>query len=466
MASLLFPEELERLTTVARYSDWSSAEWGQDRESFIQEPALDPRPVPVERLSTVTEYSEWSSAEWVPDHASFIQAPTMMGAGALCVPCWALVQPAREAGHDPDSGSVMEVPAPGDAGQAELAEAPQVRAAAPCVPFPVVVQPALANQAAPQHSPRPEAPPADHQEQQWQVDSQQCGGGRPPRSAGKPAVEPAADPRRCTADGRASAAAKIQGRVWELSCEKQGCRVVQAAIDQAPLAEAAKLVKELHGHVQEAYASPNANFVIQRVVEKLTPNESAFVAQELLAKAKEVACHQFGCRIIIRLIEHTAAHPSTAALLKPILDDCAEMSCRRFGRHVILAILEQLETHRHDVVSRIQRQAGAMARNRDGSYVIVKALQTGSTDDQEALARVLVGGGREAVLGLAKDGFGCFVVKALVNMKATETQQQLSRWVLDEISTAQAAITESGSGGARLVKDLKPTLNAIARARR
>lgn len=451
------PVDLERLKSAADYSEWSFAEWGPGHELFLPDAEPDPQPVLLERTFTVTEYSEWSFAEWAPP-------------GGIA-PCPATVQPAA-AVWDPGTGSLVQASALGHAVQAVAGEAQQD----PPVVHAVVAQTAPASEAPLQRAPHPEeAPPPQQPEQHLQSDPHPRDAGRARRSTGAPAAKPDAGPPaeqrllqllEGSASDCSQALVELQGRVWQMSCEKLGCRVVQAAIHHAPRAQAEKLVKELHFHVRESLVSPHANFVIQRVVEKLPASASAFVAQELLADAREMAVHRFGCRIVIRLIEHTASHPSTVAVIKEVLAACVELSCHRFGRHIILAILEQLETYRHEVLTRIQRRARAMAKHRDGSYVVEKALQVACQDDQTALARALVGGGRDPILDLAKDGSACFVVRALANMKATPTLRQLSRKVLEEVFSAEAELRESGAGGARVVKELEPKFRAMARAQR
>lgn len=461
----------ERLRTAGMYSDCIRDEWGSDNEPCMPDPGLGCQPRRVHRINTVTEYSEWSFAEW----SAAEWDPPVMHAVFPCIARPATAWPASEPARDPSLGSqimlsdllhVDQV----KVGELRLDPATRLDAADLSTASPAAAEPAMAHEAKMQRDAQPKAASPGHQEPHWHQELQRRRGGRARRGIVTPNSEaPAADlldsqrlqqllqgsARDCLL-----ALAELRGGAWALSCEKLGCRVVQDAIEKAPLAQATSLVKELHGHVREALASPHANFVIQRVIEKLPANESAFIAQELLADAKETAYHRFGCRIIIRLVEHTAANPSTAAVLKKILEEAVDMSCHRYGRHVILSILEQLETYRPQVVARIQHRARDMAKHRDGSYVIEKALQLCSTKDQDTLALALVGRGRDAVLDLARDGFACFVVRTLATMRATTTQQVLSRRVAGDVLSAQAELQASGVGGARLVRDLKTRLMA------
>ena len=57
----------------------------------------------------------------------------------------------------------------------------------------------------------------------------------------------------------------LKGHVWDLSCHPTGCRLVQLALENAKQRQASELGSELKGHVQEAMASPHANYVVQKI---------------------------------------------------------------------------------------------------------------------------------------------------------------------------------------------------------
>jgi len=95
----------------------------------------------------------------------------------------------------------------------------------------------------------------------------------------------------------------LHGQVWSVSQDPVGCRIVQLALERISHQEAAELVKELHGHVQEAATSPRANYVLQKVVSQLTFDAAKFVAEELVGSCGRIARHRFGCRILCRLME-------------------------------------------------------------------------------------------------------------------------------------------------------------------
>merc|ERR1712070_1152286 len=110
------------------------------------------------------------------------------------------------------------------------------------------------------------------------------------------------------------------------------------------------MVCELHGHVLQAIDSPHANFVIQMVVEVMPMKRSTFVAEEIVGVAARVARHRHGCRIIIRLLEHSASEASTISVVEELLLEAQELLRHSYGHFVLQAVLEHgMPCHKHAI---------------------------------------------------------------------------------------------------------------------
>merc|ERR1719247_1621296 len=98
-------------------------------------------------------------------------------------------------------------------------------------------------------------------------------------------------------------AVQIAGNVWHLAREKEGCRLVQEALENATGdADRVALASEMRGRVWEALRCPNANFVLQKCIGVLRPQASQFIIDELRDKgSSKAARHRFGCRVLQRL---------------------------------------------------------------------------------------------------------------------------------------------------------------------
>lgn len=222
------------------------------------------------------------------------------------------------------------------------------------------------------------------------------------------------------AGGEASAAAlqRLRGSVRRQAFDAHGCRVVQLALQVADSHTAANLVQELHGHVRQAIGSPHANYVIQKVIEVMPTSLASFIAHELQGNGGLVARHRYGCRILCRLLEHSATDEETVRLVDEVLSESEDLCRHSFARHVMQSILEHgLPAQRKLVASALRNDLLRNARNRNASYVIERALTYCDPSDRRALANELINSeGRRTggLVALAQNQFGSYVVRALL----------------------------------------------------
>ena len=192
-------------------------------------------------------------------------------------------------------------------------------------------------------------------------------------------------------EARQTAVGAVHGQVLRLSFDRTGCRIVQFALKAATSTEAASLTIELHGYVREAIASPHANYVIQQIITILPTKLACFIVEELSGITATVARHQYGCRIICRLLEHTSAY-ETATLIDEILKDCSAICRHTFGHYVILSILEHGSlAQRGRIAAVLHTESLHNARHKHASRVIEQAFRPCAPRDQCALAAELLG---------------------------------------------------------------------------
>jgi len=190
----------------------------------------------------------------------------------------------------------------------------------------------------------------------------------------------------------------------------------------------AELLPELRGHVRDAIRSPNANFVIQKIIEMMPAAQAAFIAEELSGMALEVACHRFGCRILSRLVEHSAFGTKSFELLDQLIPDAGLLCKRSFGHYVIQSILEHgTMDQRHQVMDVLCRNPLDYVLNRNGCYVIEAAISYCSSEDQERFVDKLLGEGANVFSTLAQSQFGSYVVRALLRLPSSTAKKVQNR---------------------------------------
>jgi len=230
-------------------------------------------------------------------------------------------------------------------------------------------------------------------------------------------------------DASVAAVARMQGAVWRLSTDKEGCRMVQLAIETAKGPQREMLCEELQGHVREAMGSPHANYVLQKVAAVMPIELAGFIAHELSGIAVDACKHRFGCRIVCRLTEQFSTASSVQRLLEEAMGGITELLTHSFGHHVVHAILEHGRSkHKRIIARELVQDVVNIATSKSGSTVIEKALVHCSAQDVNMLVKAVL---NSDLIALAQTQFGIYVVRAL-----TLTSDSIADFVVQCLQSA------------------------------
>merc|ERR1712176_1330804 len=194
---------------------------------------------------------------------------------------------------------------------------------------------------------------------------------------------------KCTSDVE-----EIRGCVWKLSRDNKGSLKVQQALDDATNEEERlEIAKELEGRVWEAAHDLYGNFVLQKLVMVVHLRSLEFVINELSrypGAVSVVARNKYGCRVLQRLLEYCSSE-QMAGLVEDLLRDAVENCKHRYSHFVMQCLLEHGTVCQHrSVVQVLMSHVHDLGGDLNGSFVMAKALSTGSRDAQEALANMIV----------------------------------------------------------------------------
>jgi len=181
----------------------------------------------------------------------------------------------------------------------------------------------------------------------------------------------------------------------------------------------------LKGVVAEAINSPYANYVIQKIITVLSPQEVPFVVEEIQAVGPQLACHEYFCRVFCRLLENTAADESTKRLIDSMLTDTEEPLLHTYGHFAVECVLEHgLAYQQSQIVALILRR-GIMpvAQRRTGAHVLESALKHCSSEDKQALALKFLETSSDKIVGLTDTTWGCMVLRAMLCLSPWAAQQ-------------------------------------------
>merc|ERR1712100_32989 len=89
----------------------------------------------------------------------------------------------------------------------------------------------------------------------------------------------------------------------------------------------------------ELYQSPHGNHVVTKIITVMPPTALQSLILELQGRVVNVARHQYGCRLLERLLEHCPVN-QVACVIEELLSD-AEPLCRHpYGNFVMQHIFE------------------------------------------------------------------------------------------------------------------------------
>lgn len=205
--------------------------------------------------------------------------------------------------------------------------------------------------------------------------------------------------------------------------DKLSSRAAQRALESASAFDQNLLASGLRGQVRAAMQSKHANYVITKAVEVMPGDSIGFISQELLGHGAEVARHQFGCRVICRILEHLSPKDSSSMeLLDEVLKDAETLRSHPFGSIVMRHFLEHgLDEHRSHVAAALRKDLLDCALQRKGSHVVEAAFLHCSSEDCEVLIQELVAGDRQ-MLALATGQFGKHVALTLLGMEGAKAK--------------------------------------------
>jgi len=212
--------------------------------------------------------------------------------------------------------------------------------------------------------------------------------------------------------------------VRSLAFSPAGCRTLQLALDIVDRSSAAQIAAGLRGLVRDAIESPHANYVVQKIITVLAPQEVPFIIEELWQAASCLARHEYGCRVFCRLLEHAAADEHTIPLIDSILSETCALLTHTYGHHVVECALEHGLAHqRSQIIAALRKGGLCNAQVRMVAYVFEKALLYGSLVERQAVVSDFLAASQREMASLAQSQHGCMVLRALLRLPSSIAQQ-------------------------------------------
>jgi mRNA-binding protein PUF3 len=175
-----------------------------------------------------------------------------------------------------------------------------------------------------------------------------------------------------------------------------------------------ELVKELEPDLINVANDQHGNHVVQQAI-VLVPREHL---DNIMAGFKghvcELASHQYGCRVVQRVLEH-GSEDDKAAMLLELHNGSQKLLTDMYGNYVIQHVLEKGPPEaRRRIISVVTPLLLALSRHKNASNVVEKCIALGTPQEQRAIRDQLITKGDDAnspLFQLMKDQFGNYVIR-------------------------------------------------------
>lgn len=232
---------------------------------------------------------------------------------------------------------------------------------------------------------------------------------------------------------------KMRGNVAALTCQTFGCHVLQKALDCTDQTTKADLVQELFASIHETITHKHACHIWQKIFEiqwtlEEPPAVMDHVKSALAGKWTQIALDETGSLVIQHIFENIKQQEKRA-VLDEILDNIVTIAKGQWGNWVIQHILEHAESSqdREHAFQVVLDHAARLSTDQFASKVVEKALRTGGPVFLERfiaeITTTVRGGAREALIDMASDQYGNYVVQWLINHSPTELQVKICRLI-------------------------------------
>lgn len=218
----------------------------------------------------------------------------------------------------------------------------------------------------------------------------------------------------------------LLGHVRRLSRDQVGCRLLQQALDEEGTMAASLILNEGIAFWGEAMVDPFGNYLFQKILEKITPQERIMLIQSVGPRLVNASLNLHGTRSVQKVVELCAADETQYPDIRDPMDGTAaeiltihlcpsavRLCIDSHGNHVIQRVLLKLG-HRHSrfVFDAVANSVGDVARHRHGCCVIQRCLDSPPTEARSYLVRRIV----QKSLELMQDAYGNYVVQYVLDV--------------------------------------------------
>jgi hypothetical protein len=201
-----------------------------------------------------------------------------------------------------------------------------------------------------------------------------------------------------------------------------GCRVVQKAFEHVLADQRAILVQELNkpGLIMECVKDQHGNHVIQKAIEVIPSHVIPFIYDRLLGEIPFLSEHNYGCRVVQRMLEQTDVRIQQIVLAK-LRESGERLITSTYGNYVAQHIVSKGDPpHKIWMKGLVFRDIRGYSQDKFASNVVEVCIQEGSTDERRTIMNAIMKDEDGILLGdsgtvrFIKCSYGNYVVRKYI----------------------------------------------------
>jgi hypothetical protein len=174
------------------------------------------------------------------------------------------------------------------------------------------------------------------------------------------------------------------------------------------------IIEALKGHVVTLIKDLNGNHVIQKCLNKLTPEQNQFIYDAVTEHCVSVASHRHGCCVLQRCIDH-ASEAQKVQLATEITFNALTLVQDAFGNYVVQYVLDLKYARFSDaIIRRFLGHVYELSLQKFSSNVIEKCIRVAEIDTRRGLIAGILDKDRLPVL--LQDNYANYVVQTSLDV--------------------------------------------------
>lgn len=209
-----------------------------------------------------------------------------------------------------------------------------------------------------------------------------------------------------------------------IALDPHGTRALQKLVECISTPEEIQhVIESLAPHIVTLSRDLNGNHVVQKCLQKLSPENNLFIFDTTSAHCTEIATHRHGCCVLQRCLDHGNDSQRKQLSLK-VAENATRLASDPFGNYVVQYVLSRGDAESIEIIlDHIRSDIVALSLHKFGSNVIEKSLRIDALTDR--VIEVLLNKSDKFPL-LLNDPYGNYVLQTSLDVASSTDLAKLA----------------------------------------